>query len=99
MPAVVFDKANRELRTVRFHFADKGEAVVKISWEPGIRRRVEIVSGQLLARIEWRRSGVAEVLAPKACNGTIQRTNRRVAYDKLRRESVLLLALEKRGVS
>ena len=95
MAAVTYDRANRELRTVRFHFADKREAVVKISWERDVKRGAQITVGQHLATIEWRKSDPEVIRAPAACTGTIERKTRVFQYDKFRRHSVLLLALRR----
>ena len=47
MPAVTFDKLNRELRTVRFYFRDAQEAVVKIHYKLGISSGATIQAGDL----------------------------------------------------
>ncbi|MHC4695204.1 MAG: hypothetical protein ACYTFA_00525 [Planctomycetota bacterium] len=73
MPAVVFDRANRELRTVRFHFADKREAVVRIRWEKGIKCGVEIEPKRPLGHILWRKSEPEPFRAPAGCAGIIER--------------------------
>ena len=94
MPAVIFDKANRELRTVRFHFRTKRESVLKIHWEPGISRGATIKAGQPLAKIEWRKSGFEEIRAPNGCAGTVERKKRKIPLLELKKESYCLLQLE-----
>ena len=93
MPSVTFDKLNRVLRTVRFHFRDKHESVLKIHWESGISRGANIKEGQLLAQIEWRKSGFEDIRAPKGCSGRVERTNRNIPPIKLKREPFWLLYL------
>ncbi len=95
MKPVAFDRTNQELRSARFYFADKGEAVVKISWEVGVKRGKRVAADQHLATIKWRTSEPEEIRAPRACQGIVERTNRQIPYDLLRRESVFLLALER----
>lgn len=94
MPAVTFDRANRELRTVRFHYAGKNMTVSRISWEQGTRRGVAIAADQLLATIRWSTGASEEIRAPASCVGTISRTNRRIDYELLPDESILLLSLD-----
>ncbi len=94
MPAVSFDKLNRELRTVRSYFKNKRESVLKIKWERGISRGTTIKAGQLLAKIEWRKSGLEDIRAPRGCAGTIGRTNRSIPPIKLKKESFGLLYLD-----
>ena len=93
MPAVSFDKLNRELRTVRFYFRNKQESVLKIHWAAGISRGTTIEAGDLLAKIEWRKSGFEDIRAPRGCAGTVERTNRNITAIKLKKESFRLLYL------
>ena len=93
MAAVSFDRANRELRTVRFHFKDKNDAVISILWEEGVARNSIVAGEQVVARIKWRDSKEEVIRTPKACAGRVERTNRRIPYADLPHRSVPLLSL------
>ena len=95
MNPVTFDRANMELRTLRFHFADKGTATVKISWESGVNRGAEVKPNQHLATIIWKGDEPERIFAPQACAGTVERTNRKIPYVMLKKASVFLLALKR----
>ena len=53
---ITYSAANRELRSARYHFADKNESVSVIRWKPGIKRGKRINAGDHLATIIWEKS-------------------------------------------
>jgi hypothetical protein len=93
---IVFDRANLELRTVRFFFADANDSL-KIVWEDGIKAGAVIEEGDLLATIKWTSSPEQELLAPVGCEGTVESTNRQIAYEELGDWGIWLLSLEEPG--
>ena len=90
---VVFDKANRELRTVRFFFRKEDDVVLSIKWEAGVHAGTAVQPQQKLAQIRWEMQDPQDIVAPPGCSGTVEKTNRRIAYEKLARDSQLLLSL------
>ena len=91
MNAVTHDADNLELRTVRFYFKDRREAVLQILWEQGMAAGSAVIPGQKVATIIWRRSAPEDISAPAGCQGTVEKTNRRILYEKLRSESTTLV--------
>ena len=97
MVSVVFDEANRELRTVYPYFADSTCTVLAIRWMDGIKLKARIRKGTRLAEIEWD-DGTREIIsAPVGCSGIIRSRNRRIPYEDLHVKSIRLVALELKG--
>lgn len=92
---VSYDPQNRELRSVRFYFFDKDEAVLQIRWKDGVKAGAHIQTNEILFTIVWEFSADQDVKAPAGCNGIVQRTNRRISYDELDEQSQWLLELER----
>lgn len=78
----VWEKKNRELRSVCSWFAGK-DSVNKINWRRGIARGETISPGTVLAVIIFNDGTVAELTAPSGCTGRIAATNRRVDKEAL----------------
>lgn len=91
---VVYETANQELRTVRFFFREQNDMVLSIQWEPGIRAGTVIQPNQKLAVIKWEMQAPQDIVAPPGCNGTIEKTNRRIDYGVLTSDSERLLSLQ-----
>lgn len=90
---VVFDETNRELRTVRFFFREKDDTVLTIKWEDGVIAGTTVQPNQKLAEIQWEMQDPQDIIAPSGCNGIIEKTNRRIDYEKLAKDSERLLSL------
>ena len=91
MEPVSYDALNGELRTVRRFFVEKAEAVLMIRWKLGIKKGAVIAPGDLLATIVWDESPDEPILAPAECAGEVDRTNRRIPYERIRRRTIPLL--------
>jgi len=92
---VSYDHPNRELRTVRFYFADHDDSVLKIKWQPGIKVGSQIEAGQVLATILWDESEDVLIKAPAKCSGTIARRVVSFDYESLPTDALRLLTLER----
>lgn len=92
-PPVVYETANQELRTVRYFFREQNDNVLSIQWVPGIRAGTIIQPNQVLAQINWEMQTPQDIVAPPGCNGTIEKTNRRIDYGILTSDSERLLSL------
>ncbi len=83
MPAWVVETKNREVRFIVRYFAQRSQHVVKISWRESVRGGAQVNPGDELADLTWS-DGNEEVLkAPARCQGVIDVTNRRIAYEEL----------------
>jgi hypothetical protein len=89
---VVYDAMNRELRTVRQYFIDKG-IPEDMQWEAYIGEGARIDAGKLLAHIIWARPPAERLRAPEGCEGRIEWLNTRIAYEVMHRRSIILLRL------
>jgi hypothetical protein len=89
---VVYDAANRELRTVTAFFPPN-DLVVQIRWEDGISVNANVWPGLHLATIVWNSGRSAPMDAPAECTGRIIYQNRRILYEVLSEQSVSLLRL------
>ena len=92
-PPVVYDAANQELRTVRFFFKSHNDIVLSIKWENGISAGANVQPNQKLAEIRWETQEPLDIIAPPGCNGTIEKSNRRIDLEKLAIDSERLLSL------
>jgi hypothetical protein len=92
-PAVVYETANQELRTVRFFFKQQSDLVLSIKWETGIRAGAAVQPNLKLAEIIWESQSPQEIIAPPGCNGIVEKTNRRIDIERLDINSERLLSL------
>ncbi|NIO04334.1 MAG: hypothetical protein GTN74_06875 [Proteobacteria bacterium] len=92
---VVYDSANRELRTVRDYFAGRDEEVLNIKWEDGIEEDALISPDQCLAQIIWDGASREPIDAPAECSGVIGWINGRIEYETLDLKSQVLLRLRR----
>jgi hypothetical protein len=90
--SVVYDARNRELRTVRAYFLEKG-LPEDIMWEANIIEGARIEADVLLGHIIWAEAPAEPLKAPADCAGQIEWLNERIAYEVLHRRSVPLLRL------
>ncbi len=90
---VVFEAANRELKTRKDYFAQIEKPVIGIEWEKGIDVGANIKSGQLLAQIVWDDATQTPILAPSKCTGTIDWKNGQIKYEWLHLQPQVLLRL------
>jgi hypothetical protein len=90
---VVYDAMNRELKTVRQYFIDKG-IPEDIQWEADIIEGARIEAGKPLGHINWVRPPAVRLHAPEGCEGRIEWLNTRIAYEVMHRRSIILLRLE-----
>ena len=93
MSPVVYDAANRELKTVRDYFAQRRVAVLDIAWQARITEGARIIPHQFLARIRWDGEPEEFLTTPADCAGTIVWLNERIPYELLHRRSEVLLRL------
>jgi hypothetical protein len=80
---VVYDRSNRELRTIVDHFAANAAAVSIISWRVGVKKGATIAVGQTLAEVRWADGEVDPIVAPSGCEGTVAFTNRAIKVEDL----------------
>jgi hypothetical protein len=92
-PPVVYDTANQELRTVRFFFKEQNDIVLSIKWESGVSAGATVQPNQKLAEIRWEMQESLDIIAPPGCNGTVEKSNRRIDLEKLAIDSERLLSL------
>jgi hypothetical protein len=90
---VVYDAANRELRTVKDYFAAREGQVLNIKWEKEINEGEEISSGDHLAQIIWEGADEEPIHAPPGCTGVIDWINGQIEYEKLDLKPQALLRL------
>jgi hypothetical protein len=90
---VVFEAANRELKTRKDYFAQIEKPVIGIEWEKGIEVGANIKSGQLLAQIVWDDATQTPILAPSKCTGRIDWKNGQIEYEWLHLQPQTLLRL------
>ena len=96
---VVYDAANRELKTRKDYFAQIDKPVIGIKWEKGIDVGAEIKPGQLLAQIVWDNATKTPIVAPSKCTGRIKSINGQIEYEWLHLQSQVLLRLAARKVA
>lgn len=85
MPALTYERLNREAFFVVDHFKKKRVAAVRVSWKPGIRRKTAIAVGDPLATLTWSDGTKEELVAPQGCQGVIAAVNRKIQYALLPR--------------
>jgi len=90
---VVYEAANRELKTRKDYFAQIPKPVIGIEWEEGIEVGEKIVSGELLAQIIWDDNTKTPIIAPPKCRGRITWMNGQIEYEWLHLQSQILLRL------
>ena len=90
---VVYEAANRELKTRKDYFAQIDKPVIGIEWENGIAVGAEIKPGQLLARIVWDDATKTPIVASSKCAGRIELINGQIKYEWLHLQPQLLLGL------
>jgi len=91
--SVVYEAANRELKTRKDYFAQVDKPVIGIEWGKGIDVGAEIRPGQLLAEIVWDDASKTPIEAPSKCTGRIEWKNGQIEYEWLHTESQVLLRL------
>jgi hypothetical protein len=96
---VVYEAANRELKTRKDYFAQIHKSVIGIEWAEGIVVGVEIKPGQLLAEIVWDDGSKTPIKAPSKCRGRIELINGQIEYEWLHKEPQLLLRLAARKMA
>jgi hypothetical protein len=97
---VVYEAANRELRTRKDYFAQVNKPVIGIELAEGICVGAEIKPGQLLAQIFWDDEDKTKtpIEAPSKCKGRIELINGQIEYEWLHLQSQVLLCLAVRKV-
>lgn len=80
MPALTYEKLNREAYFVVDHIKRNPAAAIRVSWKPGIGRKSTIGAGDVLATLTWSDGTKENLVAPAGCNGVIAATNRRLKY-------------------
>jgi hypothetical protein len=93
---VVYEAANRELKTRKDYFAQIDKPVIGIEWEDGIAVGATIKAEQLLAQIVWDDATNTPIVAPSKCRGRIELINGQIKYEWLHLQSQLLLSLAAR---
>jgi hypothetical protein len=95
---VVYETANRELRTRKDYFAQVGKPVIGIGWAEGICVGAEIKPGQIIAQIFWDDEDETNtpIEVPSKCAGRIELINGQIDYNWLHMDSQLLLRLAAR---
>ena len=93
---VVYEAANRELKTRKDYFAQIDKPVIGIEWAKGINVGAKIRSGQLLAEIVWDDASKTPIEAPYKCTGRIVWKNGQIEYEWLHKDSQVLVRLEVR---
>ena len=98
---VIYEEANRELKTIKDYFANIGKPVIGIDWEEGIDVGTRIKSHQPLAQIVWDDDSPKTCIsAPPKCAGRIDWKNGQIKYEwlHLQSQALLRLAAKFRGV-
>ena len=90
---VVYEAANRELKTRKDYFAQVDQPVIGIEWAKGIDAGAKIRSGQLLAEIVWDDASKTPIEAPSKCTGSVEWKNGQIEYEWLHQDSQVLLRL------
>ncbi len=80
MPALTYEKLNREAYFVVDYFRKKRLGVLRVSWKPGIGRKATIAAGDVLGTLKWAGGAEEELVAPAGCNGVIAARNRQIKY-------------------
>lgn len=93
---VVYEAANRELKTRKDYFAQIQKPVIGIEWAEGVEVGAEIKPGHLLAEIVWDDGSKTPMNAPSKCTGRIEWKNGQIEYEWLHKEPQLLLRLAMR---
>ncbi len=83
MPAWFFEPKNREVRFIVRYFAQREQHVVKISWREQVRGDAQVNPGDELADLTWSDGNEEVLTAPARCRGSVDVTNRRIAYEEL----------------
>jgi hypothetical protein len=96
---VVYETANRELKTRKDYFAQIHRPVIGIEWAEDIGVGAEIKPGQLLAEIVWDDGSKTPIQAPPKCKGRIEFKSGQIDYDWLHMEPQLLLRLAARKIA
>jgi hypothetical protein len=96
---VVYEAANRELKTRKDYFAQIHKSVIGIEWAEGIVVGAEIKPGQLLAEIVWDGGSKTPIKAPSKCEGKIKSKNGQIDYNWLHLQSQVLLWLAARKMA
>ena len=96
---VVYDAANRELKTIKDYFAQIEKPVIGIEWEKDIAVGAKIKSAQLLAQIVWGDATQTPILAPSKCTGRIDCQNGQIEYEWLHIQPQVLLRLAAPGIA
>ena len=90
---VVYETANRELKTKKDYFARIGKPVIGIEWEGNITVGAEVGKGQRLAHLVWDDGTKTPMDAPSNCTGRIEWKNGQVEYEWLHLEPQVVLRL------
>ena len=90
---VVYEVANRELKTRKDYFAQIEKPVIGIEWEKDIAVGAKIKSGQLPGTNRLGRCDPNPYFSPSKCTGRIDWKNGQIEYEWLHLQPQVLLRL------
>jgi hypothetical protein len=85
MPALTYERKNREAYFVVDYLKQNPAAVVRVSWRRDIGRGTTVAVGDVIGTLFWSDGTQEDLKAPGGCNGTIDAKNRRIKYALLTR--------------
>jgi len=91
---VVYDSANKTLRSNKNYFSNRPKKVNKIDWRPEISVGAHISSGATLATVFYIGGATEPLNAPAGCDGKITILHEDILYEVVHEEAVDLLELQ-----
>ncbi len=85
MPALTYERKNREAYFVVDYFKQNPAAAVRVSWKRNIGRGTVVAVGDVIATLTWSDGTKEDVKAPGGCTGVVDSKNRRIKYALLTR--------------
>lgn len=85
MPALTYERKNREAYFVIDYFKRNPAAAVRVSWRRNIGRGTVVAVGDVVATLFWSDGMQEDLKVPGGCNGVIDAKNRQIKYALLTR--------------
>jgi hypothetical protein len=85
MPALTYERKNREAYFVVDYFNQNPAAAIRVSWKRDIGRGTVIAVGDVVGTLFWSDGTQEDLKAPAGCNGVVDGKNRQIKYALLTR--------------
>ncbi len=85
MPALTYERKNREAYFVVDYFKRNPAAALRVRWKRGVGRGTAVAVGDVVATLSWSDGSREDLKVPGGCNGVIDAKNRRIKYALLTR--------------